>query len=77
MWRFGDHLVQRHCPHLGADLARFGDVEDGVLTCGLHGWQFDLETGTCLTSDDAHLQTKHIDHRDAEDIRAASVPGSA
>jgi len=75
MWRFGDHLVQRHCPHLGADLARFGNVEEGVLTCGLHGWQFDLETGACLTSDDAHLQTKHIDHRDAEDIRAASVPG--
>jgi UDP-MurNAc hydroxylase len=73
MWRFGDHLVQRHCPHLGADLARFGNVADGVLTCGLHGWQFDVETGTCLTSDDAHLQTKHIDHRDAEDIRAASV----
>ena len=69
-WRFGDHLVQRHCPHLGADLARFGDVEDGVLTCGLHGWQFDLETGRCLTSDDAHLDTEPIAHRDeVEDLR--------
>jgi UDP-MurNAc hydroxylase len=69
MWRFGDHLVQRHCPHLGADLARFGNVDDGVLTCGLHGWQFDLDSGRCLTSDDARLRTKRIDHRDAEDVR--------
>jgi UDP-MurNAc hydroxylase len=68
-WRFGDHLVQRHCPHLGADLARFGEVSDGVLTCGLHGWQFDLATGRCLTSDDAHLQTSRVVHRDeVEDI---------
>ena len=70
MWRFGDHLVQRHCPHLGADLARFGEVEDGVLTCGLHGWQFDIDSGKCLTSDDAHLVSKRIVHRDTEDIRS-------
>lgn len=68
MWRFGDHLVQRHCPHLGADLARFGDVDDDVLTCQLHGWQFDINTGKCLTSDDAELRTKRIVHRDTEDI---------
>jgi len=71
MWRFGDHLVQRHCPHLGADLARFGDVEDGVLTCQLHGWQFDIDTGKCLTSDDATLRSKRITHRDPEDTRAS------
>jgi UDP-MurNAc hydroxylase len=70
MWRFGDHLVQRHCPHLGADLARFGEVEDGVLTCQLHGWQYDIDSGKCLTSDDATLTTKRIAHRDPEDIRA-------
>jgi UDP-MurNAc hydroxylase len=63
-WRFGDFLVQRHCPHLGADLARFGEVENGVLTCGLHGWQYDIETGRCLTSDDAHLATERIVIRD-------------
>jgi UDP-MurNAc hydroxylase len=68
MWRFGDHLVQRHCPHLGADLARFGDVEGDVLTCQLHGWQFDIDSGKCLTSDDATLRTKRIAHRDPEDI---------
>jgi UDP-MurNAc hydroxylase len=42
--------VQRRCPHLKADLTRFGIVEDGTLTCQLHGWRFDLESGRCLTS---------------------------
>ena len=55
------YMIQRRCPHLKADLARFGEVEDGVLTCTLHGWQFDLETGACLTSDDRKLFTKKID----------------
>jgi UDP-MurNAc hydroxylase len=42
--------VQRRCPHLRADLAKFGSVSDGVLTCALHGWRFDLATGRCLTA---------------------------
>ncbi|MBV9139886.1 MAG: Rieske 2Fe-2S domain-containing protein [Pseudonocardiales bacterium] len=42
--------VQRRCPHLRADLAKFGSVSDGILTCALHGWRFDLATGRCLTA---------------------------
>jgi UDP-MurNAc hydroxylase len=42
--------VQRRCPHLKADLTRFGIADDGTLTCQLHGWRFDLESGRCLTS---------------------------
>jgi len=26
-----------------------GDVEGGVVTCPLHGWQFDVRTGACRT----------------------------
>ncbi|MDG4785604.1 Rieske 2Fe-2S domain-containing protein [Micromonospora sp. WMMD1102] len=46
----GDWVLQRRCPHLKADLTRFGIVEDGQLTCQLHGWRFDLASGRCLTS---------------------------
>jgi Predicted Zn-dependent hydrolases of the beta-lactamase fold len=42
--------VQRHCPHLKANLARFARVDGDVLTCQMHGWKFDLPTGRCLTS---------------------------
>ncbi len=60
-WRFDDWLVQRRCPHLSADLARFGSVEDGVLTCTQHDWKFDLQTGRCLTSDDVQLHVKPVE----------------
>jgi UDP-MurNAc hydroxylase len=44
-WKF-----QRRCPHLKADLTRFGSVDDGVLTCQMHGWKWRLSDGKCLTS---------------------------
>ncbi|MGH3740020.1 MAG: Rieske 2Fe-2S domain-containing protein [Micromonosporaceae bacterium] len=43
-------VMQRRCAHLKADLTRFGKVEDGVLTCQMHGWKWDLASGRCLTS---------------------------
>jgi UDP-MurNAc hydroxylase len=43
--------IQRRCPHLQGDLTRFGRIDDGTLTCQLHGWSFDLATGQCLTAD--------------------------
>jgi phenylpropionate dioxygenase-like ring-hydroxylating dioxygenase large terminal subunit len=39
-------LLDRACPHRGADLA-FGRLEDGGLRCAFHGWLFDAG-GTCL-----------------------------
>jgi UDP-MurNAc hydroxylase len=48
--RLGDWYVQRRCPHLKADLSRFGVIEGTTLTCQLHGWKFDLQSGRCLTS---------------------------
>ena len=41
--RYG--LLDRHCPHRGADLA-FGRCENGGLRCTFHGWLFDV-TGQC------------------------------
>jgi phthalate 4,5-dioxygenase len=42
--RFG--LLDRPCPHRGADLA-FGRCEDDGLRCPFHGWKFDAD-GACL-----------------------------
>jgi len=45
-----DWIVQRRCPHLKADLSKFGTVDGNVLTCQMHGWSWDLESGRCLSS---------------------------
>jgi UDP-MurNAc hydroxylase len=42
--------LQRRCPHLKADLSRFGSIDDGELTCQMHGWKWRLADGKCLTS---------------------------
>jgi phenylpropionate dioxygenase-like ring-hydroxylating dioxygenase large terminal subunit len=39
-------MLDRDCPHRGADLA-FGRIEDGGLRCLFHGWLFD-RSGKCL-----------------------------
>ena len=54
-------IVQRRCPHRNADLAVFGEVDGCTLTCTLHGWRFDLDTGRCLTSADHPLRVRRHD----------------
>ncbi|HEY5853890.1 MAG TPA: Rieske 2Fe-2S domain-containing protein [Aldersonia sp.] len=53
--------VQRRCPHLKADLTKFGVVEGDRLTCNLHGWEWDLPSGRCLTSRGHELRTRKLD----------------
>jgi UDP-MurNAc hydroxylase len=55
LWESHGYRIQRRCPHLKADLARFAHIENGVLTCTMHGWQFELATGRCLTSEGHRL----------------------
>jgi UDP-MurNAc hydroxylase len=49
-FQIGQWRVERRCPHRNADLSRFGELDGEILTCQMHGWQFDLSTGRCLTS---------------------------
>ncbi len=57
-FRLDGWVVQRRCPHLKADLGRFAVIDGNVLTCQMHGWQFDLETGRCLTSADLEIRAQ-------------------
>jgi UDP-MurNAc hydroxylase len=59
--RLGDWYVQRRCPHLKADLSRFGVIDGTTLTCQLHGWKFDLASGRCLTSVGRTLRSRPAD----------------
>ena len=56
--QLGDYIMERACPHRQADLSVFGEIQDCVLVCTLHGWRFDLETGECLTASDRKLRVR-------------------
>lgn len=53
--------IQRRCPHLKADLSKFGVVEGTTLTCNLHGWQWNLDTGRCLTTKGHELRSAKLE----------------
>lgn len=68
LWRCGDYLVQRRCPHLKADLTRFGVLDDNnILTCQVHGWRFDLATGRALNADNRHIYRRRIPEQPESD----------
>ncbi|MEV0608823.1 Rieske 2Fe-2S domain-containing protein [Polymorphospora rubra] len=71
--KLGDWIVQRRCPHLKADLTRFGIVDGNQLTCQLHGWRFDLTSGRCLTSVGHEIRA----HRAGTPAPAEAEPATA
>jgi nitrite reductase/ring-hydroxylating ferredoxin subunit len=42
------YAIENSCPHRGWPLSE-GALYGHVIECGLHGWQFDVRTGECLT----------------------------
>jgi nitrite reductase/ring-hydroxylating ferredoxin subunit len=43
------------CPHRGGPLAE-GTLEDGVLVCPWHGWEFRLADGKCINHSGASVR---------------------
>jgi nitrite reductase/ring-hydroxylating ferredoxin subunit len=53
------YAVQGHCLHLEGPLGE-GVLEDGVLTCPWHGWQYDVRTGLNEFDHAIKLQTYEV-----------------
>ncbi|MBE9011014.1 Rieske 2Fe-2S domain-containing protein, partial [Pseudanabaenaceae cyanobacterium LEGE 13415] len=55
------YQVQRRCPHAGVDLLEAGEVlPGGVLRCLGHHYEFDLDSGQCITGKCRSLNTKKL-----------------
>ena len=55
--RKGDTVscFDNQCAHLGMPL-EMAPIQDGVITCSYHGFQYLLETGECLTAPEVQLK---------------------
>ncbi len=42
-------VLDAFCPHLGAHLGEGGRVMGDTIRCPFHGWQYDGETGRCVS----------------------------
>ena len=60
------YAIDDMCLHRGGPLSE-GAVEDKVVTCPWHGWQYDVTTGVCHTNP-AVSQRKHEVKVEGDDI---------
>ncbi|MHC5728524.1 MAG: NifU family protein, partial [Nostoc sp.] len=51
------------CSHLGSSLEK-GNVENGIISCPSHGFQYKLKTGECLTAPDVSLHSYPLKIKD-------------
>ena len=47
--------LMNKCPHQGGPLGE-GSIENGLLRCPWHGYQFDLESGECMIPESANCK---------------------
>ena len=50
LFRRGDEIfaLGNQCPHQGGNLCD-GFTDGDIVICPLHGWEFDLRSGACMT----------------------------
>jgi nitrite reductase/ring-hydroxylating ferredoxin subunit len=50
VYRRGEEIlaIGDDCPHQGGSLCE-GWVEGDIVICPVHGWEFDMRTGACMT----------------------------
>ena len=50
LFRRGEEIfaIGNECAHKGGNLCD-GRIEGDIVTCPLHGWEFDLRSGVCMT----------------------------
>ena len=50
LFREGERVsaIDNECPHAGASLVG-GETDGNVVACPFHGWEFDCQTGECLS----------------------------
>ena len=59
----GLFALDNFCPHRGAPL-HDGVVEDGIVTCPWHQWQFQLDDGVCKNIPNVKATTYPVEVRD-------------
>jgi nitrite reductase (NADH) small subunit/3-phenylpropionate/trans-cinnamate dioxygenase ferredoxin subunit len=64
--------IDDFCPHMGASLAE-GDLEDGVISCSLHGWRYRVSDGTWM--DNRRIKIDSFEVRvEGDEIQVRSTP---
>ena len=53
------YAIRNSCPHQGAELSE-GHIIDSNVVCPLHGWQFNLKTGSFSGNENIRIPTYRV-----------------
>lgn len=53
------HAIDNTCLHRGGPLGD-GQVDEDVVTCPWHGWQYDVTTGECTTTPGQQVESYEV-----------------
>ncbi|MEM6383232.1 MAG: nitrite reductase small subunit NirD [Pseudomonadota bacterium] len=67
--------IEDHCPHKGGPLTQ-GIVHGRSVTCPLHNWVIDLETGQAQGADEGSVETLPIRVTDGDVIELGLEPAT-
>jgi nitrite reductase/ring-hydroxylating ferredoxin subunit len=63
------YAIEVTCKHQKANLLQNGMPKDTkVIKCYRHGWEYDLETGKCLSNDNEYSNLRFFDVKIENDI---------
>jgi nitrite reductase (NADH) small subunit len=57
------HAIENFCPHKGYPLAD-SRLYGTMVECDLHGWRFDVRTGTCFTKKKCSIESYKVSVED-------------
>jgi nitrite reductase/ring-hydroxylating ferredoxin subunit len=60
------HSLYGKCGHMGCRLSKGTFIDEHILKCGCHGWEYDIRTGKHLGDKDANLETYENKVEDGE-----------
>lgn len=69
------YAIDDRCPHKGGPLSQ-GIVHDGAVTCPLHNWVIDLQTGSAMGADQGCVRTYPV-RTDENGLVSVSLGGAS
>ena len=57
--------LENFCPHKGYPLAD-SKTYGNIVECGVHGWRFDVATGSCVTKPGCSIEPYEVFEEDGE-----------
>jgi nitrite reductase/ring-hydroxylating ferredoxin subunit len=64
--REGFRALDNACPHRGGPMGDGPLLDDKVIACPWHGWQFDVASGALLMNPDCRLKTYPVQRKGDE-----------